>query len=429
MADNDDAQLTESLVSMVYDFLRSTGSGKAVKLVKDDHKKNFKHDFQLSAENHRQFLKTILSLASAKKYDAVDKKVFRVSLSKNKMKKNATDIDTLEEWDAFLEANSLVETAKPINAWIDEKNVKKAFEKRDHEDRRRGDNSDDEDEDGNPLMGLKDEEMPFETKSIAYHRSQLEKKYGNTTDRSYTYKDPVSGEEIPLTLLMMGAWSRAMHDGEATIFTPPNLPVFDAVNPSISSTSSSSDLQSVTTMVTSLAQLFPQISSHNAPAPNSSSSSTRNSPSKIPRFLHHMKENLGVTDALDYRVHLEENQIGPDILNDIDTTSDLVKLGIPVRNAARLKHEAPIWWSSPAAKRPADYNDEPPRGLEGWDANPLETRTRFEKRFDDDSGFHTVWGKGVTEGSSTGFTWWYYCTVQSGMLPLPASCVPILDDP
>ncbi|KAJ7581888.1 hypothetical protein C8J56DRAFT_1101402 [Mycena floridula] len=151
MAGDEDTQLTESLVSMVYDFLRPTGSGKSTKFVKDDHKKNFKHDFQLGTDNHRQFLKTILGLASAKKYDAVEKKVFCVLLSKNKTKKNATDIDTLDEWDAFVTVNNLVDTAKPINAWIDEKNVKKAFEKRDHEEQRHGDRSDVEDEDGGQL--------------------------------------------------------------------------------------------------------------------------------------------------------------------------------------------------------------------------------------------------------------------------------------
>ncbi|KAJ7581886.1 hypothetical protein C8J56DRAFT_743512, partial [Mycena floridula] len=151
----------------------------------------------------------------------------------------------------------------------------------------------------------------------------------------------------------------------------------------------------------------------------------KNSPTKIPRFLNHMKENLGVMNALDYRFSLEENHIGPDILLDVNT-KDLVALGIPIGNAARLKREAPIWWASPAAKRPANYNDAP-RLLKGWDANPLEMKTRFEKRDENGVGFYTVWGNGVTEGSTTGFTWWYYCTVQNGMLPLPAGFIPILD--
>ncbi|KAJ7599006.1 hypothetical protein C8J56DRAFT_881541 [Mycena floridula] len=81
---DDDEQATSSAIALIYDYMKITSSNGKSASKKDQHKKSFMHDFSLSQESYHKFLKDILALASAKKYDAVDKKTFWITLGKNK---------------------------------------------------------------------------------------------------------------------------------------------------------------------------------------------------------------------------------------------------------------------------------------------------------------------------------------------------------
>jgi len=52
-------------------------------------------------------------------------------------------------------------------------------------------------------MNKKDEEL-------AHLRGKLEKRWGNDSDSSYAYLDPISGQRFPLTPFMMDEWVRGM---------------------------------------------------------------------------------------------------------------------------------------------------------------------------------------------------------------------------
>jgi hypothetical protein len=52
-------------------------------------------------------------------------------------------------------------------------------------------------------MNRKDEEL-------ACLRGKLEKRWGNDSDSSYAYLDPITGQRYPLTLFMMDEWVRGM---------------------------------------------------------------------------------------------------------------------------------------------------------------------------------------------------------------------------
>ena len=85
--------------------------------------------------------------------------------------------------------------------------------------------------------------------------------------------------------------------------------------------------------------------------PAISTSLAKNSPSKLPTFLHYVKDHLGIKDVMDYEYLLANKGYSPDILPYVEDKG-IVSCGVTARDAICLKHGATYWWNSPKAKWP-----------------------------------------------------------------------------
>jgi len=145
-----------------------------------------------------------------------------------------------------------------------------------------------------------------------------------------------------------------------------------------------------------------------------------NTPSKLKLYLEYAEKKLGVTNATDYGFRLSSKGYGPDILHHVKEES-LVSLGIPPGDVIRLQDNALKWWNGPDAKcKLAEVeNDDPGR-----------KRIRFEKRYHDESGKHSLWGSKLVPGDidpDADYDWWYFSEAHGDVVPILQGYLPLLN--
>lgn len=306
-------------------------------------------------------------------------------------------------------------------------------------------------------MNKKDEEL-------ARLRGKLEKKWGNDSDSSYAYLDPISGNRFPLTPFLMDEWVRGMvpilflisltcyllhflafkYDGRATLDTPPPTTSFDpqnrltSISPahrrqvSLGPSSTASDVGSMTSLLNAMASVIgARVPIEHPQTPPLTISPTIeplsplfNTPSKLGRYLNHAEKQLGVANTSDYQYSLAEKGYSPDILNQVKN-SELLSLGIPHGDVIHLKQGAPVWWAGPDARSLKRKAVTPPPEFED------PKKTRFEQRMNgEELGGYSLFGNGISprdpDAPPPNHTWWYYCEVTQKMLKIPDNYVPNL---
>ncbi|KAJ3720017.1 hypothetical protein C8R42DRAFT_643309 [Lentinula raphanica] len=461
-----------------------TGKGIKKKTVtKKDKPKNkaIQFTFFESEENYLLLLNRILEKFKLEGiYRVSENRVFPLKIHVPPQKaRDATDIENATE---YLEIASKVikgQPTKDLTLYIDmmqvdthAKKLKKrsksgtgAAVDRDNESSE-SDNSDHADsaqEDEDDEDGLTPEQHR-EAKILR----ELDKRYKNTSDNSYTYKDSTTGIPVRLSNIAIEIWVRAIMAKTATFDKPPPNDVLfkplprlthsdhrGRANHSGSPPTDDSVLGSVTSFLSAISN-FTSNCSHNSRsrsrshsrsrsrsrsyshsksrsysqprtpvAPGPSSSPIRNSPSKLPRFLEHAEKNLGIPYATLHRAVLEKAGYGPDIL-DLVSDDALTALGLTPGDAIRLKREAPIWWNGPLAKRKLDIADDT---FPGPSKKP---RVQFEKRWKDGSGAARYMG---TLGETNGFDddnddcdWFFFSDATNSFLPVPRGYAAILNE-
>lgn len=237
------------------------------------------------------------------------------------------------------------------------------------------------------------------------------------------------------------------YDGTASVSCPPSTVTFDPINrkpslatrhhlPVASATSnvhgiSGGDLAQIISNVASIARA-PLIPPTTPTRPRTSSSAsiipspTRNTPSKLTRFLEYAETHLSVENA---RLHEEGLRIlgfGPDILHLVED-SVLKDVGFTPGDVIRLKQNSQQWWNSADAKRKRSMSTSqmPPQ----TQTTPPNKRVAFEKRYHDGGGYR-LFGPKMVEGDlplDDSFEWYYFCKARDTMVPLPFGFVPVLD--
>lgn len=152
-------------------------------------------------------------------------------------------------------------------------------------------------------------------------------------------------------------------------------------------------------------------------------SPAKNTPTKLTRFLRYVEEKEGIRDARGLEQTFADNGYGPDIMGDVDK-EDLVSCGLTVGDALRIKRAARVWWTSPDAKRRRQSLSPPPVRIDDRD------RIRFEKRFANNSGSHSVFGPGLVPGTNHRahvFEWWFYNQLTKTLEKVPDGFVPDID--
>ena len=299
---------------------------------------------------------------------------------------------------------------------------------------------------------------------VCFH-GLLEKKYSNNHDASYTYVDSVTSDPILLTLLMMKEWARAMvtcstnakqleidrslqYNGSASVSQPPSTPMFDPVNrkPSLYTYHSksgstfvtsnihgvSSDLAHILQIISNVASIarIPSKPPTTPTRPRTSSSAsiiylpTRNTPSKLSRFLEYAETNLGVENTHSHEEGLRILGFGPDILHLIDNKV-LKDVGFTPRDIIRLKQNLQQWWNSADTKRKWPSQSSPGSSH----STPPNKRVTFEKRYQD-GGCYRLYGPKMVESNRSpdaDIDWYYFCKARSTMVPLLFGYVPVLN--
>ena len=150
-------------------------------------------------------------------------------------------------------------------------------------------------------------------------------------------------------------------------------------------------------------------------------SPTRNTPSKLSRFLEYAETTLGVENASAHEEGLRMLGFGPDILHLVDD-GVLKNVGFTPGDVIRLKQNLQQWWNSTDAKCKRT-SPTPPQ------STPPNKRVTFEKRYHD-GGTYRLYGPKIIEGELTpdaDFDWYYFCKARNTMTPLPIGCVPVVD--
>lgn len=153
-------------------------------------------------------------------------------------------------------------------------------------------------------------------------------------------------------------------------------------------------------------------------------SPTRNTPSKLSRFLEYAETHLRVENA---RLHEEDLRMlgfGPDILHLVDD-SVLKDVGFTPGDVIRLKQNSQQWWNSADAKRKRANQSPPP-----VQSTPPNKRVTFEKRYRNNGGGYRVYGPKIVEGEfspGADVDWYYFCKARDAMVPLPLGYMPVLD--
>jgi hypothetical protein len=244
------------------------------------------------------------------------------------------------------------------------------------------------------------------------------------------------------------------YDGSVSVSHPPFTPTFDPMNrkpsshthlhrpESVSAPAPSSHgtgvhgelLSQIISNAVSMACL-PSSSKPQAPttptrrrASSSAStitSPTRNTPSKLSRFLAYAETNLSVENALLHEESLRMLGFGPDILHLVDDAV-LKNVGFTPGDVIRLKQNSQQWWNSTDAKRKR-VDETPP-----VQSTPPNKRVAFEKRYHD-GGRCRLYGPRIADNAEGEFTpaadvdWYYFCKARDGWVALPHDHKPVLD--
>ncbi|KAJ7920446.1 hypothetical protein B0H13DRAFT_1867527 [Mycena leptocephala] len=132
--------------------------------------------------------------------------------------------------------------------------------------------------------------------------------------------------------------------------------------------------------------------------PNAVVSPTFPSPTKLPRFLVHAEENLGIPTARTFEAAMRENGYGPDIMHLLEDQA-LVDCGMTKGDALRIKAGAVSWWNGPDAKRKRVEEETgmagPSQPRDDGPTTPPNKKVSFERRFEGD-GATRFWGPRIT---------------------------------
>lgn len=165
---------------------------------------------------------------------------------------------------------------------------------------------------------------------------------------------------------------------------------------------------------------------------SSKHSPTRNTPSKLSRFLEYAEAHLGVENASSHEERLRLQGFGPDIIHLVDDAA-LKDVGFTPGDVIRLKQHSQRWWNSGDAKRKRATNDTghtaPPAIVPSGDTTPPGKKVHFEKRYND-GGCYRFYGPKIIEGDftpSADAQWFYFCRARDAMVPLPPDHIPILE--
>ncbi len=229
-------------------------------------------------------------------------------------------------------------------------------------------------------------------------------------------------------------------DGQTTYKLPLNEGPFDPKNSrrllfstsgtATTTVNSASEMAHLDNIVNNLLKLQPAAGNQYStmPPPREPTpptlSPTKNTPSKLYRFLVHAQESLGVSNATGYEVELASKGYGPDILSLVNE-KDLVGCGITPGDAIRLKCGTSKWWMSPEVKRAKKAQGPAPTSKAMVDEFPIW----FERCFHN-GGSASVFGSHVIPGEcrpSQDWDWWYYNQVMKTMERVPEGHVPVLD--
>ncbi|KAJ7733083.1 hypothetical protein B0H14DRAFT_3614993 [Mycena olivaceomarginata] len=117
-------------------------------------------------------------------------------------------------------------------------------------------------------------------------------------------------------------------------------------------------------------------------------------PSKLPRFLDHVANTLGITSAPDFESPMCRNGFGPDILHLVND-QELTEMGMRKGDVIRLK----------AGSTPDPL------------ATPPSKKVAFERRFTEGGG-ERFWGPRIVAGQGKENIW-YRCPVRKQFVPVP----------
>ncbi|KAF8799455.1 hypothetical protein BYT27DRAFT_7223729 [Phlegmacium glaucopus] len=386
--------------------------------------------FEPSEENYLSFLSELLKVHGQGKYTPVKKHTrfsIKILLGK-KARKDGIDIDMFSEYEKMAK-KILEEQPSRLTVYVDLDAVKAGAKRRDEDGSTSGEDSEDEEVTGNGKNGVERE--------LGRIRMLLEKKYANDSDSGYTYTAG-DGEKVPLTPAMMSEWVRAIYDAEATAKQPPNSLAFDPKTRARSlfqgpkrSGSGGDMLQTFSSILSNArALLVPGTPSNTivtalpaTPLPSEvvPDSPAKNTPTKLARFLRYVEENEGIRDARRLEESFAENGYGPDIMGEVDK-EDLMSCGLTVGDALRIKRAAHVWWTSPDAKR--HRRSPTPVRIDNRE------RIRFDKRYANNGGSHSVFGPGIIPGMNHRahvFEWWFYNRLTKTLEKVPDGFVPDID--
>ena len=205
----------------------------------------------------------------------------------------------------------------------------------------------------------------------------------------------------------------------------------------MSTPSGSSDLAHISTILTTLVNGRPSLTRSTTPtstpslAAQTDGSPVRPTPTKLPQFLEHARDKLGVPNALQYEDELVAKGYGPDILHLVSDES-LQNIGILPGDVIRLKGGSVAWWNSVDAKRKLplfDLDDARPNP-----STPPNKTVHYERCYAE-GGAKTFWGpileplSGNNTQSVEDRETSFYCPIRKGMVPIPAGfVVPMTED-
>jgi hypothetical protein len=238
------------------------------------------------------------------------------------------------------------------------------------------------------------------------------------------------------------------YDGTVSVSHPPSTATFDPVNHksslhirhsepvSASNTQgiSGSDLAHLSQIISNVASMArapskpptrattPVHPCSSKPASNIPSP-TRNTPSKLSRFLEYAETILSVENACLHEESLRMLGFGPDILHLVDD-GVLKDVGFTPGDVIRLKQNSQQWWNSADAKRKRTNSTS-----HSVQSTPPNKRVTFEKRYRNGGGYR-VYGPRIIEGDfspDADVDWYFFCKARGAMIPLPPGHVPVLD--
>ncbi|KAJ6487088.1 hypothetical protein C8R47DRAFT_1277319 [Mycena vitilis] len=408
--------------------------------------------FESSTDNYLEFLRTILTKHGEERYNISAKTAYCVKVLLPGAKKGeALDIETAAEYTNLVSDQILEGKPPKLTVVADMADVQKQWARvqqlgssRDSmltgqkKDTHEG--SDEEDPDLYDTNGLSELD-----RSLARLRGILEKRWQNDHDAGYTYIDASTGESYALSPQMMKEWCRAMYDGVVNQDTPPwaaekrkaalhPARIAAGINQPTQGTSDIGHLATILTTIMGARNAGEQPSAspktpEKRSGPPKVSSPVIPTPSKLPRFLDHTAEKLGVTNAPTFLSPMRRNGYGPDILHLVEDR-ELVALGINKGDVIRLKGGAQQWWNGPDANKKRSYLEmESGSGNTGnshtWHTpppanqptTPAHLKVAFERRYKQ-GGAERFWGPRIVAGEGSKDTF-YRCPVRKEFVPVP----------